>query len=103
MLTAHASTPAKDFIVQLRTYVIAMGLSTQVVDCVNNLCGADDLEDQHAAEVRKAEDDALSDGAKNMKREILKVVNRWLENQPNYDIIAKRCEAMIKEIEKVEV
>lgn len=101
MLTAHANTPSKEFIAQLRTYVIAMGLSTQVVDCVDNLCGADDLEVQHEAEVRKAEDDALSDGAENMKRKILEVVNRWLENQPNYDTIAAPCEAMIKEIEKV--
>ena len=44
MLTAHAKTTAEDFLAQLRTYVIAMGLSTQVVDCVDNLIGIDELE-----------------------------------------------------------
>ena len=38
-----------------------------------------------------------------MKEEILADVNRWLEKQPNYDLIAASCEAMIKEIEKVGV
>ena len=49
MLTAHANTTAEDFLAQLRTYVIAMGLSPMVVDCVDNLIGIDELENQHAA------------------------------------------------------
>jgi hypothetical protein len=103
MLRAHANMPIADFIAQLRTYVIAMGLSTQVVDCVDSLRVITELEDEHAAELQEAEEQAEEDGRSSMKAEILSAVDRWLENQQNYDLIAAPCEAMIKEIEKVEV
>ena len=99
MLRAHEHMPISDFIAQLRTYVIAMGFSTQVVDCVDRLTGVDEIEDQRAS----LEEAAESDGRQSMKDEILAGMNRWLENQPNYDLIAAPCEALIKEIEKVEV
>lgn len=66
MLVAHANTTAEDFIAQLRTYVIAMGLSQQVVDCV------DDLE---------VPDEAYRDGAKDMKAAILEAVETWCNEQ----------------------
>ncbi len=103
MLTAHANTPIDEFIAQLRTYVIALGLSTQVVDCVDRLADADDMEGVHAEELRDAEETAVREGRNSMKDEILAAVNCWLENQPNYDLIAAPCEALIAEIEKVEV
>ncbi len=103
MLTAHANTPIDEFIAQLRTYVIALGLSPQVVDCVDRLADADGMEDAHAEELRIAEEEAEKRGRESMKEEILADVNRWLENQTNYDLIAAPCEALVKEIEKVEV
>ena len=103
MLRAYANMPIADFIAQLRTYVIALGLSPQVVDCVDRLSGADEIEDRHAAELETAEEEAEKRGRESMREEILADVNRWLEKQPNYDLIAAPCEAMIKEIEKVEV
>ena len=95
--------PIADFIAQLRTYVIAMGLSTQVVDCVDRLADADKLEGEHAEELAEAEEEATKEGRQEMKDEILAAVNEWLEDQPNYDLIAAPCEALIKEIEEVEV
>ena len=103
MLTAHANTTAEDFLAQLRTYVIAMGLSTQVVDCVDNLIGIDELENQHAANLEEAESEAKSRGRESMKNESLGALNAWLENQENHDLIAAPCEAMIKEIEGVDI
>ncbi len=88
---------------ELRTYVIALGLSPQVVDCVDKLSGVDEIEDRHAAEISEAEDEAEERGRESMKEEILADVNRWLEKQPNYDLIAAPCKALIKEIEKVKV
>ena len=103
MLTAHANTTAEDFLVQLRTFVIAMGLSPMVVDCVDNLIGIDELENQHAANLEEAESGAELRGRESMKTEILGALNAWLENQENYDLIAAPCEAMIKEIEGVDI
>jgi hypothetical protein len=73
------------------------------VDAVDNLTGADEAEAQHEADLETAEEDAKQVGRQSMKDEILADVNRWLENQPNYDLIAAPCEALIKEIEEVEV
>jgi hypothetical protein len=73
MLRAHANTTADEFLAQLRTYVIALGLGTQVVDCVDNLMGIDELEDEHKAELRQAEDDS----AVLMKNEIVEAVRKW--------------------------
>ena len=103
MLRAHYNMPAADFIAQLRTYVIAMGLSPQVIDAVDNLCGADENENQHAVELEQAESEVESRGRESMKKEILDAVNHWLEKQPNYDLISAPCEAMIKEIEEIEI
>ncbi len=57
MLYAYYNMPIQDFIAQLRTYVIAMGLSPQVVDCVDNLASIDELEEKHATELEKVKDD----------------------------------------------
>ncbi len=103
MLTAHANTPIDEFIAQLRTYVIALGLSPQVVDCVDRLSGVDEIEDRHAAGISEAEDEGESRGRQSMKDEILAEVTQWLENQSNYELIAAPCEALIKEIESVEI
>ena len=73
MLTAHANTTADDFIAQLRTYVIAMGLSTAVVDRVDNLIGTEDAEEASEDELNKVEADARKD----MKNEILAAVRGW--------------------------
>jgi hypothetical protein len=73
MLRAHYNMPAADFIAQLRTYVIAMGLSPQVVDAVDNLAGADDLEEDHLERLREAKDD----GAMEAKNEIKAAVEKW--------------------------
>jgi len=76
MLYAHANTPTKDFIAQLRTYVIAMNLSPMVVDCVDNLVGADELESEHEAELENVESQGENRGRKSMKKEILKKNNK---------------------------
>jgi len=52
MLRAHANTPVSEFIAQLRTYVIAMGLSTQVVDIVDELADMDEIEHTDAGQMR---------------------------------------------------
>lgn len=67
--------PAADFIAQLRTYVIATGLSPQVVDAVDNLCGIDDLEAKHHTELQELEFAT----AKETKDEILKAVTDWAD------------------------
>lgn len=66
MLVAHANTTIEDFIAQLRTYVIAMGLSQQVVDCVDEL---------------ETPDEAYADGAKDMKEDILETLETWCNEQ----------------------
>ena len=76
MLRAHYNMPAADFIAQLRTYVIAMGLSPQVVDAVDRLQGVDENEDRHALEIQEAEEQA----AKEMKDEIIAFVIRKLND-----------------------
>ena len=86
MLTAHANTTADDFLAQLRTYVIAMGLSTQVVDCVDNLIGIDELENQHAANLEEAKSEAEICGRESMKREILDALNAWIKEIEGVDI-----------------
>lgn len=103
MLRAHANMPIEDFISQLRTYVIAMGLSLQVVDCVDNLTGANEFEDAHAKELEEMEAEAERRGRESMKKEIADTASHWLEKQPNYDMIAAPCEALLKEIEGVEI
>lgn len=97
MLTAHASTTSDDFIAQLRTYVIALGLSPLVVDCVDKLTGVDDLEKQSEEEL----DEAEAEAREGMKAEILSEVNAWLKKQPWHDQLGAVCEELIKEIEKV--
>ena len=77
MLTAHANTTSEDFLVQLRTYVIALGCSEHVVDCVDRLSGT----------------------AEETKAEILKTANDWLEYHEARDLIKAPCEALIKAIE----
>ncbi len=76
MLTAHYNMPTADFIAQLRTYVIAMGLSPQVVDAVDNLCGADEIEGRRALELQEAEDET----EKETKDSILIAVKEWAAN-----------------------
>jgi hypothetical protein len=78
MLVAHANTSSADFIAQLRTFVIAFGCSPMVVDCVDNLAGVDDNEEQHAKELRELEDDT----ARDTKNAILEAVDAWLEDKP---------------------
>jgi hypothetical protein len=103
MLRAHYNMPAADFIAQLRTYVIAMGLSPQVVDAVDNLQGLDENEDRHALEIQEVEEQAEKHGRESMKAEIIGEMTRWLESHSDYDLIAGPCEAMLKEIEGIEV
>lgn len=74
MLTAHANTPIHEFIAQLRTYVIALGLGPQVVDCVDRLADVDELEREHEAALVDAEDDA----ATKTKSEIIEAIDSWL-------------------------
>jgi hypothetical protein len=100
MLVAHANTTTDEFIEQLRTYVIAMGLSPQVVDCVDRLTGESDLEDQHAAEMQQAEDAAEIRGRESMKAEIEAAMNKWLDELPPGE--TPNAEALLKEVEKVE-
>ena len=95
MLTAHANTTAKDFIAQLRTYVIAMGLSSRVVDCVDNLMGVDEAEEVSGDLL----DDAKLDGRTDMKAEILAAVHAWLNDQDT--LLLK--EELIEVIEGLEV
>lgn len=68
MLRAHYNMPAADFIAQLRTYVIAMGLSPQVVDAVDNLCGADEFD---------------ADSAEEMRGDILEAVKKYFDEHPS--------------------
>lgn len=68
MLRAHANMPIEDFIAQLRTYVIAMGLSPMVVDCVDNLTGADELDAESAEEMRD---------------DIIKAVRQYFDDHPS--------------------
>lgn len=77
MLYAHANTTSVDFIVQLRTYVIAMGLSQAVVDCVDALAGADQTEAEHAKELQRTEDVTVVA----TKTEILEAVRVWLDDK----------------------
>lgn len=95
--------PSQEFIAQLRVYVIALGLGPAVVDLVDNLIGADDSEGKHAAELESAEEDGEKRGRESMKSEIIDDINSWLERQPNYDMIAPPCEALIAVIDKVEL
>ena len=97
MLTAHANTTADDFIAQLRTYVIAMGSSTAVVDCVDNLIGTEDAEEASEDELNEVEAGARKD----MKDEILTAVNQWFEDQFNFPEALKI--SLRAALEKVEV
>jgi hypothetical protein len=80
MLRAYHSMPAQDFIAQLRTYVIAMGLSTAVVDCVDNLTGTDDLIREHEKDLQALEDstEAVT------KTKILKAVKKWFDENEGF-------------------
>ena len=73
MLRAWQNMPMDDFIAQLRTYVIAMGLSPQVVDCVDRLADTDEVEDRRALELQEAEEQA----EKETRDEILEAVEVW--------------------------
>lgn len=103
MLRAYASTTADEFIAQLRTYVIAMGLDSRVVACVDNLTGIDDNENELAEAEAKGEKDGIATGRKDMKAEIIAAVTEWLESHQSFELIAPACNAMIAEIEKVEI
>jgi hypothetical protein len=92
MLRAHYNMPAADFIAQLRTYVIAMGLSPQVVDAVDNLVGAEDLERDHEKDLQEIEDQV----AKEVKDGIQKAVQEWAAHNLN-DETAKMLLAVIEE------
>jgi hypothetical protein len=67
MLRAHYNMPSADFIAQLRTYVIAMNLGPQVVDQVDRLQDADELQAVHEKEMQETKDD------------ILKAVKAWAD------------------------
>lgn len=97
MLRAYENMPAEEFIEQLRTFVIALGLGTPVVDQIDRVEAFD--EDAHAEELTKVEDEATTSGRTEMKQEIIEAVTRWLEEQPNYDLIAAPCEALLAVIE----
>lgn len=83
MLTAHANTPIDEFIAQLRTYVIAMNLSTQVVDCVDRLAGVDEIEGRHDLELQEAEEQSEKRGRESMKDEITDLVSQALADNPS--------------------
>jgi hypothetical protein len=74
MLRAHANMPIDEFIAQLRTYVIALGLSTQVVDCVDRLADAYEVEDRRALELQESEEEGEKCGRESMRNEILGAV-----------------------------
>ena len=103
MLRAYYNMPSAEFIAQLRTYVIAMGLGTQVVDAVDNLTGIDEIEGQHAEDLEEVEVESEKRGRQSMKNEIIDEMVNWLGNQPKYNLIAAPCKTLIKEIEKIEV
>lgn len=67
--------PIQDFIAQLRTYVIAMGLSPMVVDCVDNLRDVDELEKQHETELQENENRVMVE----TKDIITSAVERWVD------------------------
>ena len=93
MLCAYYSMPAADFIAQLRTYVIAMGLSPQVVDAVDNLCGADDLQATREMELQEAEEQS----AKETKDEIIAFVRAQLK--ANSDLTAEDVLRLLEDFE----
>lgn len=86
MLRAHANMPIADFIAQLRTYVIAMGWGTQVVDCVDDLTGISELEHEHA------------DERDSVKEEIIALIEHELDANPDLS-----AEAILGLIEGIEV
>jgi hypothetical protein len=86
MLRAYYNMPSADFVAQLRTYVIAMGLGPQVVDAVDNLTGVDEIEDQHAEELEDAENESERRGRESMKTEMLSLVSRVLADNPDLSI-----------------
>lgn len=83
MLTAHANTSATEFLAQLRTFVIAMGLSPTVVDCVDGLVGADELEEKHTAELEEVQEKYTQRGRESMKKEILRGVEKYFNDRPS--------------------
>jgi hypothetical protein len=95
MLRAHYNMPAADFIAQLRTYVIALGLSPLVVDQVDNLMGADDFQREYEKELQELEDKA----AKETKEDILRAVNEWLDNSELSDLTKEQRESLLAAIE----
>lgn len=101
MLRAYSKMPADEFIAQLRVYVIAMGLSPQVVDCVDNLRGGDDIEYAHTAEVEDAGEDGEKRGRESMKEEMVAAVTNWIENHPAYEMVKGPCEAILKLLESI--
>lgn len=103
MLVAYSGMPTKEFIQQLRTYVIAMRLRPAVIDCVDDLTSKNDLEEDYTAGLERIELEAEERGRESMKHELIADVTRWLENQPNYELVAAPCEAIIAIMEKVEI
>jgi hypothetical protein len=93
MLRAYYNMPAADFIAQLRTYVIAMGLGPQVVDAVDNLTGIDYIEGERAAAIQQAEDDARV----LLKQEILYTVGKWAPTSLDEETM-KQLLAVIEEV-----
>ena len=96
MLRAYANMPIADFIAQLRTYVIAMGLSTQVVDCVDRLTDVDEMKDAHADELREAEEESEQRGRKSMKAEIIDLLSEHMIGQ---ELTATDILAFLREVE----
>ena len=77
MLRAYYSMPPSEFMAQLRTYVIAMGLGPQVVDAVDNLIGADEFEELKQQKL----DEIEMENRTGMKEDILDAVKAWFDNQ----------------------
>lgn len=95
MLRAYLSMPAEEFIAQLRVYVIAMGLSPQVIEAVDNLIGLKELEHSNEIEVEDAEERGEKRGRTSMKKEMIDDVTKWLEGKPDPEGVLD----LLKEIE----
>lgn len=83
MLRAYAGMPSEEFVAQLRTFVITLGLPQQVIDCVDNLKGITDDEDERAESETKIEEEAEERGRKDASGEIIDFVTKQLDDAPN--------------------
>lgn len=97
MLRAYSTMPADEFIAQLRVYVIAMGLSPAVVDCVDDLTGIGEFEDKHAEELETVEQEAEKRGRESMKEEIINDVTSALNRDP--DLSADQILTLLDDVE----